>query len=123
MPPDVNVATDPALVYGLVALFIGAVVLALIFVRPRRGLGAINRSDVPDGPEGGEPLMPGGDIFGSDPVPSPEPEPTASASDTWPPADPWGSAPPAPGAQPSVNDPWSTGAPDQPGAQPRWDKR
>lgn len=129
MPPEVNVATNPLLVYGLVGLFVGAIVLALIFARPRRGLGAINRSDVPDRPSGGPPWMPGGDVFGRDPQPQAEPEAPAAASDawpaaeTWPSGDPWQSAPPAPGSPPTVHDPWSTGATDQPGPQPRWDKR
>lgn len=130
MPPDVNVATDPVLVYGLVGLFVGAVVLAVIFVRPRRGLGAIKRSDVPDAPAHGEPWMPGGDIFGREPQPAPG-QPSAAdpwqPADSWPAADPWGAAPPAspPAAntQPLGHDPWSTGATDQPGPQPRWDKR
>ena len=117
MPPDLNVATDPTLVYGLVALFVGAVVLALIFARPRRGLGAIKRSDVPDRPAGGEPWMPGGDIFGREPE-API-EPAQPVADAWPPADPWQ----LPSAPPAVRDPWSTGATDQPEPQPRWDKR
>ena len=118
------------LVYGLVAVFVLAIVLALIFARPRRGLGAIKRSDVPSSGYGGPPWMPGGDVFGHDP--GPEPEPTAAATETWPAADPWQSAapapgsPPAPGSQPApgshVHDPWSTGQTDQPGPQPRWDK-
>jgi hypothetical protein len=121
MPPDIDVATDPMLVYGLVGLFVVAVVVALIFARPRRGLGAIKRSDVPSSGAGGAPWMPGGDVFGRDPEPAPEP--TAAATETWPAADPWQSAPPTADAQPAVHDPWSTGGTDQPGPQPRWDKR
>jgi hypothetical protein len=120
MPPDVDVATDPMLVYGLVAVFIGAVVLALILARPRRGLGAIKPSDVPLSRSGGQSWMPGGDVLGREP--DPEPEPTAAVTETWPKADPWGSAPPAPGSQPAVHDPWSTGATDEPGPLPRWDR-
>jgi hypothetical protein len=81
MPPEVDVATDPMLVYGLVAVFLGAVGLALIFARPRRGLGAVQRSDVP-ADAGGPPWMPGGDVFGRDPRPAPEPPP--AATETWP---------------------------------------
>jgi hypothetical protein len=117
MPSEVNVATDPMLVYGLVGLFIGAVVLALVFARPRRGLGAIKRSDIPDRPGGGEPWMPGGDIFGREPQ-APL-EPTQPDPDAWPPADPWH----VPSTPPPAHDPWSTGATDQPGPEPRWDKR
>ena len=108
------------LVYGLVAVFVGAIVVALILARPRRGLGAINRSDVPVSPAGGQPWMPGGDVFGRDPEPElAQPE---AATETWPAADPWQSASPGPGSQPAVHDPWSTGGTDQPPPQPRWDK-
>lgn len=125
MPSEVNVATDPLLVYGMVALFIGALVLALLFVRPRRGLGAVKRSDAPR-TSADEPWMPGGDIFGNNPEPAPAPPPAAAPP---PPAgaDPWQSPPPvnpaptgSPGASP---DPWSTGTTGQPGPQPRWGKR
>jgi hypothetical protein len=68
MPPEVDVATDPMLVYGLVGVFVGAVILALFFARPRPGLGAIKPSDVPASPAGGPPWMPGGDVFGSEPT-------------------------------------------------------
>jgi hypothetical protein len=120
MPPEVDVATDPMLVYGLVAVFVGATVLALIFARPRRGLGAIKRSDVPSSGYGGPPWMPGGDVFGREPDPAPEPP--AAAPETWPAADPWGSVPPAPGSRSAVHDPWSTGQADQQAPQPRWDR-
>ena len=119
--PEVDVATDPMLVYGLVALFVGAIVLALIFARPRRGLGAVNRADVPQRKAGGQPWMPGGDVFGREP--QPEPEPPAAVTDTWPSADPWQSVPPAPDSPPAVHDPWSTGTTRQPGPQPRWDEQ
>ncbi|MEA2675930.1 MAG: hypothetical protein QOJ81_71 [Chloroflexota bacterium] len=133
--PEVNVATDPMLVYGLVALFVGAVVLALLFVRPRRGLGAIKPSDVPNSSPSGELWMPGGDVFGREPQATPEPQPVAAEAwppqDPWPASDPWQSAvrpaqapaPPQAGAQAPVHDPWSTGATGQPGQEPRWDKR
>lgn len=49
MPAEVTVATDPLIVYGMVGLLIGALVLALVFSRPRRGLGAAKPSDVPQG--------------------------------------------------------------------------
>jgi hypothetical protein len=119
--PEVDVATDPMLVYGLVAIFVGAVVLALIFARPRRGLGAVNRSDVPQRAPTVQPWMPGGDVFGREP--EPEPEAPAEAAETWPPVDPWRSGPPAPAPGPPVHDPWSTGATGEAGPQPRWDKR
>lgn len=139
MPSDVNIATDPLFVYGMVALFVGALVLALLFVRPRRGLGAVKRSDVPDGASSSAPWMPGGDVFGREPQPGPEAPPAAAgpwlpendpwqpAADPWPAAsDPWQPAPPAvrppAGSQPAAHDPWSTGATGQPGPQPRWDK-
>ena len=118
--PEVDVANDPMLVYGLVAVFAGAVVLALILARPRRGLGAIQRSDVPTRGGGGQPWMPGGDVFGRDP--EPEPAPPAAATETWPVADPWQSDLPASGSQPAVHDPWSTTGTDQPAPLPRWDK-
>jgi hypothetical protein len=124
MPPEVNVATDPMIVYAMVALFGIATLLALVFVRPRPGLGAVKRDEVPDHMAGDLPWMPGGDVFGQEPPPEPEP---AAAVDSWPAADPWGVAPPAApppaGAQPPAHEPWSTGASGQPGPQPRWDKR
>jgi hypothetical protein len=127
MPPDVNVATDPLIVYGMVAMFGSAILLALVFVWPRRGLGAVKRSEVPDHMGGDLPWMPGGDVFGREPQPEPE---AAAADDPWAAADLWGVAPPvappaAPppvDAQPPPRDPWSTGATGQPAPQPRWDK-
>jgi hypothetical protein len=123
MPPEVNVASNPLIVYGMVALFAGAIVLALVFVRPRRGLGAVKRSEVPDHTAGDLPWMPGGDVFRREPQPEPE---AAAADDPWPAADLWGVAPPAApppaGAHPPPHDPWSTGATGQPAPQPRWDK-
>ncbi|HUP82997.1 MAG TPA: hypothetical protein VM284_02285 [Candidatus Limnocylindria bacterium] len=124
--PDLDVATDPVLVYGMVALFVGAVVLAMIFVRPRRGLGEAGPSDpIGTRPVAGPrasrgPWMPGGDVFGREPETDPEPPP--AAAETWPLADPWQSGPPAPGAEPAGHDPWLTGTTDQSGPQPRWDK-
>jgi hypothetical protein len=106
MPPEVNVATNPLIVYGMVAVFSVAIVLALVFARPRRGLGAAKRSEVPDQLPGGLPWMPGGDISGHAPQREPEPLPAA---------DPWQAAPPAA--------PSPTGAAGQSEPQPRWDKR
>jgi hypothetical protein len=143
MPPEVNVATNPLIVYAMVAVFVGVIALALVFARPRRDLGAVKRSEVPDHAPGGQPWMPGGDIFGKEPQPEPE-LPAAvdpwqpavdpwqrPAADQWPAADPWQAVPPAappatptPGAsQPAVHDPWSTGATANAEPQPRWDKR
>ncbi len=113
MPSEVTVTTDPLIVYGMVGLLLGALVLALLFARPRRGLGAVKRSDVPDHLPTDEPWMPTGDIFGRDPAPPAAP-PTMVTS------------PPAaspPGGQPTVHDPWSTGASGETGAQPRWGQR
>ncbi|HEY8134473.1 MAG TPA: hypothetical protein VIF08_00410 [Candidatus Limnocylindrales bacterium] len=127
MPPEVNVATNPLIVYGMVAVFSVAIVLALVFARPRRGLGAVKRSEVPDQLSGGLPWMPGGDIRGNDPQPEPEPLPATDpwqpaidpwqqpTADQWPAADPWQPAPPAA--------PPPTGAAGQSEPQPRWDKR
>lgn len=138
------------LVYGIVALFVGAIVLALVFARPRLGMGAVKRGDVPGVTPSGQPWMPGGDIFGNEPQPEPEAPPAAAGpwareNDPWKPVhDPWQPAPPAlpppavppaipppavapapppVGRQPLGHDPWSTGAPGQPGPEPRWDKR
>lgn len=96
MPPDVDVATDPLIVYGMVAVFVVATLLAFWFARPRRGLGAVTPADVPHGEPDDLPWMPGGDILGRDPE---------RAAET-----------------PAANDPWSTGAADQ-GPQGRWDRR
>jgi hypothetical protein len=128
MPPEVDVATNPLIVYGMVAVFGVAVVLALVFARPRRGLGAVKRSEVPDHLPGGRPWMPGGDIWGRDPQPEAEPAP---AIDPWQPAgdatDPWQATPPtAPpaGATPApVHGAWSTGTTGPAEPQPPWGKR
>jgi hypothetical protein len=114
MPSDVNVNTDPLLVFGMVGLFIGAVVLALIFAWPRRGLGAATKSDAANTPPG-EVWMPGGDIFGRDrPAAAPPEEP---ATDSLPYLEP--AADPA--NTPPAHDPWPNA--DQSGQQPRWDRR
>jgi hypothetical protein len=120
MPPEVNVATNPLIVYGMVALFGVAIVLAFVFSRPRRGLGAVKPSDVPRHMPDGQPWMPGGDILGRDP--GPDPDPSAIGNEVLPAADPWQSAPSPPGSPPAVHDAWSTGAADK-APQPRWDKR
>jgi hypothetical protein len=117
MPAGVSVTTDPLIVYGMVGLLLGALVLALIFSRPRRGLGAIKRSDVPGAAPTDEPWMPTGDLFGHDPQPSAPPPPGATIS-----AEPPGASPP--GAPPTVHDPWSTGASGPTDApQPPWGQR
>ena len=70
--PEVNVPNDPVIVYGMVGLFIVAIVLALFFSRPRRGLGAATRADAAQTPSD-EVWMPGGDAFGREPGPSEPP--------------------------------------------------
>jgi hypothetical protein len=120
MAAEITVVTDPLIVYGMVGLLLGALVLALIFSRPRRGLGPVKRSDVPGGVPAGEPWLPTGDIFGRDPEPAAAPPtegatpPTVAA--TPPPA-------PAPAAAPVVHDSWSTGAGGEEGAPPPWGRR
>lgn len=71
MPSEVSVTTDPLIVYGMVGLLICAVVLALLFSRPRDGLGAVKRSDLPDRAATDEPWMPTGDLSGQDPTSTP----------------------------------------------------
>jgi hypothetical protein len=100
MPADISVTTDPLLVFGMVGLLLGAVVLALIFARPRRGLGAVKRSDVSKDMPPGEPWMPGGDIFDGDGASSSPPPPVAGA--------PLAQSPSA--GPPAAPDPWSSGA-------------
>lgn len=96
MPADVNVNADPVLVYGMVGLLIGALVLALIFVLPRPGLGAATRADAALTPPD-EAWMPGGDIFGrvapADPPAGPEEPVTDSPPYLEPPTD--STSPPA----------------------------
>ena len=104
MPADVTVTTDPVLVYGMVGLLFGALVLALVFAWPRSGLGAATKSDADRHAPGDGTWMPGGDIFGHD-----QPAP--------PRVDPGVTPPPA-----APHDPWSTGASEQSGQQPRWDR-
>ncbi|MDL2334478.1 MAG: hypothetical protein QFC55_00420 [Chloroflexota bacterium] len=114
MPSDVNVNADPILVYGMVGLLIGALVLALIFVIPRRDLGAVTKSDAAQTPPG-EAWMPGGDIFGREKPPAAPPEEPVTDLPPYfgPPADPTNPQ--------AAHDPWSTT--DQAGQQPRWDRR
>ena len=117
MAAEVSVATDPLIVYGMVGLLLGALVLALIFARPRHGLGAVKRSDVPEGAPANEPWMPTGDVFGRDGEPVAVPPAVAA-----PPA----MAAPAPAARsaPSpAHDPWSTGATAPTDAPPPWGRR
>jgi hypothetical protein len=114
MAAEVSVVTNPLIVYGMVGLLLGAVVLALIFSRPRHGLGAVKRSDVPESLPTDEPWMPTGDIFGGDGQPEAAPPDVA----TQPPA-----APAAPGPPSSGHDPWSTGAGDETGVPPPWGRR
>ena len=114
MPTEISVTTDPLMVYGMVGLLLGALVLALIFVRPRRGLGAVKRSDLPARAPTDEPWMPTGDVFGRDPEPvSPSPGVAASAPTAAP-----GPAVPAP-----TRDPWSTGSAGETDAPPPWGRR
>ncbi len=82
MPPEVNVATNPLIVYGMVALFSVAIALAIVFSRPRRGLGAVEPSDVPRHMPDDQPWMPGGDILGRDP--QPRAQPPAASDQGWP---------------------------------------
>jgi hypothetical protein len=114
MPSDLNVTTDPVLVYLMVGLLIGALLLALIFAWPRRGLGAATKSDAARTPAG-EAWMPGGDIFGREPE-TPEPPEEIPTYPTFPGRTPGQ----IPGAPPAAHDPWSTT--DQAGQQPRWDR-
>lgn len=117
MAAEVSVTTDPLLAYGMVGLLLGALVLALVFSLPRRGLGAVTRSDVPEGAPTDEPWMPGGDIFGRDREVSTAPSPSAPTVAVASPAATTLGAPPA------VHDPWSTGASGPAGAPPPWAKR
>ena len=121
MAAEVSVMTDPLIVYGMVGLLLGALVLALLFSRPRRGLGAARHSDVPEGAPTDEPWMPTDDIFGRDheasTEASTEPSPSAPTVAVAPPAAPTAGAPPA------VHDPWSTGASGPTGAPPPWGRR
>ena len=115
MPAGITITTDPLLVYGTVGLLVGAVVLALVFARPRRGLGPASRHDAANAPAG-EPWMPGGDIFGQDQPPAaPEPAPEIPTFPT-PPA-----VAPGPVMPPVAHDPWSTT--EQADQQPHWDRR
>ena len=101
--PPVTVATNPIIVYGIVALLVGSVAVGLWFARPRKGLGprsAAERSAALASQDGGGlPWMPGGDIFGDDDHGQPAPQP-ARAPGGWPvraaePKRPTGSAEPA----------------------------
>ncbi|MEP7361011.1 MAG: hypothetical protein ABI744_05460 [Chloroflexota bacterium] len=115
MPPDINVPTDPMIVYAIVGVLIGAIVLALVFARPRRGLGAATEADAAHKSTADGVWMPGGDIFGSEPA-APQPaqvEPAFTDPITGPLAYPPSDYPP---------DPWST-TEDPSGQQPRWDRR
>jgi hypothetical protein len=120
--PEVNVPSDPIIVYGMVGLFVVAIVLAFFFSRSRRGLGPATRADAAKVPPD-QVWMPGGDIFGREPAaPPPPPAPVEPAfSDPltgpldYPPTD-------SPIGQPAAHDPWSTTA-DPSGQQPRWDRR
>jgi hypothetical protein len=114
MAADVSVMTDPLIVYGMVGLLLGAVVLALLFSRPRRGLGAVKPSDVPEGAPADEPWMPTGDIFGDKGLDAAAPPALA----TTPPAAAAAPAPPS-----AVHEPRSTGAADETGAPPPWGRR
>jgi hypothetical protein len=122
MPSEVNVSADPLVVYAMVGLVIGALVLALIFAWPRRGLGAATKADAAQTPPD-EAWMPGGDIFGrEEPATQPAEElptyPTYPTYPTFPESTP-GLVPPAP---PAAHDPWSTATTEQHAEQPRWDK-
>ena len=66
MAVEVSVTTNPLLVYGMVGLLLGALVLALVFARPRPGLGAVKRLDVPKAGPADEPWMPTGGVLGRD---------------------------------------------------------
>jgi hypothetical protein len=120
--PVVNVPNDPVIVYGMVGLFVVAIVVAFFFSRSRRGLGAATKADAAMTPPD-ETWMPGGDIFGREPIappPSAVPiEPAFSDPLTgpleYPPTD-------SGIGQPATHDPWSTTA-DPSGQQPRWDRR
>lgn len=106
---SVTVTNNPLVVYGVVALLVGAVVLALFAARPSRaGLGKKPLSPRSHGSAEGLPWMPGGDIFGG-PAET-EQAPTPSSPRQAPPPSPTGPASQSP-------NPWSTGAP---GAPPRW---
>jgi len=113
MAAEVSVVTNPLITYGMVGLLLGALVLALIFARPRRGLGAVKRSDVPEGAASDEPWMPTSDIFDRDREPSAAPPAVAAA----PPAGA------AAGAPPAIHDPWSTGPSGPADAPPPWGRR
>ena len=93
----------------MVGLFIVAIVLALFFSRPRRGLGAATRADAVRTPID-EVWMPGGDIFGREPAAPPPPEPPTEPT-----------FPTLPETPEAPYDPWSTTA-DRSGQQPRWDR-
>ncbi|MEO8625589.1 MAG: hypothetical protein ABI452_02710 [Candidatus Limnocylindrales bacterium] len=114
MPSDVNANVDPVLVYAMVGLIIAALLLALFFARPRRGLGAATMSDAAQTPRG-EAWMPGGDIFGrAAPPAAPPGEPGTAAPPYF--------APTTDSTDPTaVHEPWSTT--DQAGQQPGWDRR
>jgi len=117
MAAEVSVVTNPLIVYGMVGLLLGALVLALIFARPRRGLGAVKRSDVPEGAPTDEPWMPTGDVFGRDG------EPVAAPPAVAVPPAVAASAPAAPSAPSPAHDPWSTGATGPTDAPPPWGRR
>jgi hypothetical protein len=119
MPPDVNVPSDPIVVYGMVGLLILALIVAFYFSRPRRGLGAATKADAARNPPENGVWMPGGDIFGREPTPPP---PVIEPAFTDPLTGPLEYPPADPGAgQPAAHDPWSTTV-DPPGQQPRWDR-
>ncbi|MEP7379188.1 MAG: hypothetical protein ABI725_06440 [Chloroflexota bacterium] len=114
MPSDVNANVDPVLVYAMVGLIIAAILLALFYARPRRGLGAATGSDATQTPRG-ETWMPGGDVFGRATPPAAPPEEPVTDSPPY-------FAPTADPTDPTaVRDPWSTT--DQAGQQPRRDRR
>jgi hypothetical protein len=123
MPQEVTVTSDPLVVYAVVALLLGSVVIALLFSLPRRGLGAVRRSEMRTRPDGDLPWIPGTDILGG----PQQSQPTSPQAAVAPPRTVEPGAPsPAPAALPtqagpsSVPEPWSTGSPDP---SPRWDKR
>jgi hypothetical protein len=120
MPPDVNVPSDPIVVYGMVGLLIVALVVAFFFSRPRRGLGAATKADAAKNPPENGVWMPGGDIFGREPAPPP---PVIEPAFTDPLTGPLEYPPTDPGVgQPAAHDPWSTTV-DPSEQQPRWDRR
>jgi hypothetical protein len=106
MPAEVSVTTDPLIVYGMVGLLVGALLLALLFSRPRHGLGTVKHSELPERASTDEPWMPTGDVFAHDPEPVAA-LPAAAATD----------------ATPILHDPWSNGTKDSTIAPPPWGQR